>query len=62
MPPSKGEKVLLVVYEAGWVIKRFFPICSILDLHNCSRLVSGVHHPAIMEIIMYTVSNLSVFN
>ena len=26
-----------------------FAICSVLDLYNCSRLVSDVHHPGILQ-------------
>ena len=60
MPPSDAEKVVVVVYEAGGVIKSFFPICTVLDLHNCCRQVSVVHHPAIMEVMMYIVFNLAL--
>ena len=28
-------------------------ICSVLDLYNCSRLVSGVQHPAILQEMVY---------
>ena len=52
VPPSQVEKVILVMYEAGGVIQSFFPIYTVLDLHNCCRLISGVHHPAIKEVMM----------
>ena len=31
--------------------KIFFAICSVLDLNNGSRLVSGVQHPAILQYV-----------
>ena len=28
-------------------------ICSVLDLYNCSKLVTGVQHPAILQEMVY---------
>ena len=41
--------------RSGWAVKIFVAICRVLDLHNCSRLVSGVQHPAILQEIVYRV-------
>ena len=35
----------------------FFAMCSVLDLYDCSRLVSGIQHPAILQIIVYILCN-----
>ena len=42
--------------------KIFVAICSVLDLYNCSRLVSVVQHPAILQEIMYILFIFSVFD
>ena len=39
----------------------FFAICSVLDLYNCSRLVSGVHNTATLHKIVYILYNVSLF-
>ena len=36
-------------------------ICSVLDLYNCSRLVSGVQHIAILQEIVYILFSFSLF-
>ena len=36
-------------------------ICSVLDLYNCSRLVSGVQHIAILQEMVYILFSLSLF-
>ena len=54
VPPSGGEKVVMVVWKK-WVRsdKIVVAICSVLDLYNCSRMVSGVQHIAIWQDIVY---------
>ena len=36
-------------------------ICSVLELYNCSRLVSGVQHIAILQEMVYILFSLSLF-
>ena len=36
-------------------------ICSVLDLYNCSRLVSGVQHIAILQEMVYILFSFSWF-
>ena len=36
-------------------------ICSVLDLYNCSRLVSGVQHIAILQEIVYILFSFCLF-
>ena len=35
-----------------------FAICSVLDLDKCSRQVSGVQHPAILQEMVYIMPTL----
>ena len=42
-------------------IRWLVAICSVLDLYNCSRLVSGVQHPAILQEMVYILLNVSLF-
>ena len=42
--------------------KIFFAICNVLDVCNCSILASGVHHPAILQEMVYIMFILSVFD
>ena len=44
MPPSRGEKIILVLQEVVGSDKTFFAISSVLGLCNCSQLVSSVQH------------------
>ena len=41
--------------------KIWVAICSVLDLYNCSRLVSGVQHVAILQEIVHILFSLSLF-
>ena len=41
--------------------KIFVAICGVLYLYNCSRLVSGVHHPAILQEMVYILYMFSLF-
>ena len=41
--------------------KIFFAICSVLDLYNCSRLVSGVQQPVILHEMVRILFNFSLF-
>ena len=36
-------------------------ICSVPDLYNCSRLVSGLQHIAILQDIVYILFSFSLF-
>ena len=36
-------------------------ICNVLDLYNCSRLVSGVQHIAILQEMVYILFRFSLF-
>ena len=40
---------------------RFSLPFAILDMHNCSRLASGVHNPAILQEMVYKPFILSLF-
>ena len=55
--PSRGEKC------KKWVGSDniFVAMCSVLDLYNCSRLVSGVDHPAIFQEMVYVMFIYSLF-
>ena len=53
----RGEKV-----AKKWVgsDKILVAICSVLDLYNCPRLVSGVQHPASLQEMVYILFNFSL--